>query len=297
MRVLVIGIGAMGCLFAGRLSPCAEVTMLGRWPEQVRALRENGLTLIDPAGETSTIPVQVATETAGLPPVDLVLVLVKSYQTERAAQQAAAVLGEEGVVLTLQNGIGNREKLAAAVGPGRALAGTTSDGANVVRPGVVRHAGYGQTYLGGERLRPVVDLFRAAGFRTEVTDNVQGLLWGKLAVNAGINPLTALLRLPNGYLAENPTARALMIAAADETATVAQAKGIVLADADAGQRALEVAQATAENFSSMLQDVQNGRETEIEAITGAVVRAGREAGVPVPVNTLLYHMCRANFPT
>ena len=163
MNVIVIGIGALGCLFAGRLVPHADVTMLGHWPEQVQALRASGLTMIDPAGETSTIPVRVASEPAGLPAADLVLVLVKSYQTARAAAEVAAVLGEEGVVLTLQNGIGNRETLAAAVGTGRAFAGTTSEGANIVRPGVVRHAGYGQTYLGGAAMRPVAALFQTAG--------------------------------------------------------------------------------------------------------------------------------------
>jgi 2-dehydropantoate 2-reductase len=296
MNVIVIGIGALGCLFAGRLSPHAAVTMLGHWPEQVQALRAKGLTMIDPAGETSMIPVRVVTKPAGLPPADLALVLVKSYQTARAAAQAATVLGEKGVALTLQNGIGNQETLAAAVGAGRAFVGTTSEGANIVRPGVVRHAGYGETYLGGAAMQRVAGLFQAAGFRTELVDNVDGLLWGKLAVNAGINPLTALLRVPNGYLAENPAAQALMVAAAQETAAVAQAQGISLPYADAGQQALNVAQATAANQSSMLQDVQNGRQTEIEAITGAVVHAGRAAGVPTPVNSLLLQMAKANFP-
>ncbi len=296
MNITIVGIGALGCLFAGRLANLANVWMLGHWPEQVHALQQDGLTLLEPAGGESHFAVQVTDDPTVPPPADLLLVLVKSYQTAQAIAQAKALLAPEGLVLTLQNGLGNLEQIAAVVGAERAALGTTSEGAAVVRPGVVRHAGRGLTHLAGEQLRPVASLFQAAGFNTHLVDqaDVDSLLWGKLAVNAGINPLTALLRRPNGYLLENEAARQLMETAANETATVAAAQGIPLPYASAAERAAEVAQATAANLSSMLQDVLNGRPTEIDAICGAIVRLGHEHGVPVPTNELLLRLIEAN---
>ena len=136
-------------------------------------------------------------------------------------------------------------------------------------------------------------LLRQAGFTTHLVEHVDSLVWGKLAVNAGINPLTALLNVPNGYLAQDPRARRIMMAAAAETAAVAAAQGIPLPYASAPQRALAVAQATAANHSSMLQDVRQGRPTEIEAICGAIARVGQQWSVPTPVNTALWRLVKA----
>jgi 2-dehydropantoate 2-reductase len=138
----------------------------------------------------------------------------------------------------------------------------------------------------------VANLFNQAGLTTHLVDNVDGLVWGKLAVSCGINPLTALLGVPNGFLAENESAKQVMMAAARETAVVAQTLDITLPFPDAGQRALEVAQATAANHSSMLQDISRGAPTEIEAICGAVIKYGRNAHIPTPINEKLLQLVR-----
>jgi 2-dehydropantoate 2-reductase len=292
MFITIIGIGAMGCLFGAYLSQVAEVTLLGHWPEQVAALRRSGLRLIGPEGQENNYRLNVVTAPEQSPPADLVLVLIKSYQTDRAAQSAKQLLAAEGIVLTLQNGLGNIEKLTAVLNPERVTLGITAQGATLLQPGVVRHAGHGPTYLAQTEktavtLQELAQLLQAAGLETHmVTDGVE-LAWGKLAVNAAINPLSALLNVPNGFLAENPTARKFMFAAAREAAAVAQAQGFNLPYADAAQRALDVAQATATNYSSMCQDVQHGRPTEIEAICGPIVRQGRRLGIPTPVNERL----------
>ncbi len=163
----------------------------------------------------------------------------------------------------------------------------------MVKPGVVRHAGDGPIYLASpatahELFLPFVDLLRQAGFTAEVAENVDSLVWGKLAINTGINPLTAVLNVPNGYLAEQEEVRAVMIAAAQETAAVAAAQAIQLPYADAGERVLAVAQATAHNRSSMLQDLDRGSRTEIDAICGAVVKIGEMVGVETAVNQQLF---------
>jgi 2-dehydropantoate 2-reductase len=293
VKVTIVGIGALGCLFGARLSNVADVTLVGRWPEQLAALQNHGLQLIEPDGRSRHYRL-CATDnirSAGL--AGLVLILVKSPQTERAARQAAELLAPDGIALTLQNGLGNLETLAGIVGAQRAAAGVTTQGATVVEPGVVRHAGNGPTQLGRlpglvTPITAIADLFHEAGLEAVLVDQVDSLIWGKLAVSAAINPLTALLGVANGYLAEEAAARTVMLAAAREVAAVAEAEGISLPYLDAGERALAVATATATNRSSMLQDVQRGAETEIDAINGAVVRLGQKHRVATPMNERLW---------
>lgn len=291
MRIVIIGIGAMGCLFGAKLSQVAKVTLVGHWPTQLAALREHGLRLIAPDGRSQTIDLAATNDPQTAAPADLALILVKSYQTPQAAELARQILAPNGVALTLQNGLGNLEQLTAVLGPNRANLGITSEGAALLAPGVVRHAGAGHTTIADAKdtavpPQTIVALFQAAGLQTSLAANAEGLAWGKLAVNAGINPLTAVLQVPNGFLAENAAARQLMMQAAREVAQVATAQNIQL-PFEAAAQALAVAQATAANHSSMRQDVANGRPTEIGAICGAVVAAGRRLGVPTPVNLVL----------
>ena len=296
MQVAVIGIGGMGCLFGAKLSQVAEVTLLGNWPAQLTALRENSLQLIQPNGRSQTIPLTVSNHPQTVAPADLALILVKSSQTQQAAEAAQQLLKPSGVALTLQNGLGNLEQLTAVLGSNHTHFGITSEGAAIVEPGVVHHAGEGHTYIadsassvGETAVSPqeIVTLFQAAGFQTSLAKDAAGLVWGKLAINAGINPLTAILQQPNGFLVENGAARRLMQQAAAEAAQVAAAQGIDIPFADAAEETLTVAQATAANHSSMWQDVANGRPTEIEAINGAIVEYGRQFGIPTPVNDVL----------
>jgi 2-dehydropantoate 2-reductase len=301
INITIIGVGAMGCLFGARLHPFANVTLLGRWQAQLQAIQADGLWVEDENGRFHH-PLAITDDPNAIPPADLALILVKSHQTDRAARQAKAVLKAGGMALTLQNGVGNLGKLTAVLGPHRATIGVTSAGAMVTSAGNIRVAGLGHTYLASTELvevatepvevastgsATIAPLFVQAGLPTTVTDDVDGLIWGKLAINAGINPVTAVLQVPNGYLAENADARAMMLAAARETQAVAEAMGITLPYPDAGLRALEVARQTAVNRSSMLQDVQRGAPTEIEAICGAVVKNGRLFHVPTPMNDYL----------
>ncbi len=297
MNVVIIGVGAMGCLFGAFLSPLTPVTLLGRWPEQLAALAQDGLTVVEVDGRSSRHQLWATNNPPAIPPADLALILVKSGQTAQAAQTIQPILKPDGLALTLQNGLGNLEKLTAVLGANRAVLGITAQGATMLEPGKIRHAGHGPTHLAytpetERRVTAVANLFNQAGLQTELADNVDSLVWAKLAVNCGINPLTALLGVPNGFLTENESAKQIMMAAARETAIVAQSLGITLPYPDAGKRALQVAQATAANHSSMLQDIQRGAPTEIEAICGAVVSNGRKTGIPTPINAELYRMIK-----
>jgi 2-dehydropantoate 2-reductase len=297
-EIAIVGIGAMGSLLAARLAPLTNVTLLGHWQPQLAALARDGLTLIEQDGREQHTMVRVTNDPRAVPRSEVALIVVKSYQTARAAPEAAVTMRNQGIAITLQNGLGNLEILRASVGVERAALGTTTEGATLVRPGIVRHAGKGQTYLAHDPRLPagalsqVAVLFEEAGLTTRLVDDVDSVVWGKLAVNAAINPITALLDVRNGVLAESEPARAVMMLAASEVATVAAAMGIPLPFPDAAARALQVAEATRENISSMLQDIRNGRPTEIEAITGAVVRAAEKVNVPVPVNTALLQLMR-----
>lgn len=292
LNIVVFGVGAMGTLFGSRLASQANITLFGHWPEQVAALQQRGLTLMRADGSQSNYKLQITNDLNRLPPADIALILVKSYQTERAAKEAAQVLRRGGLAITLQNGLGNLEKLAEAVGPDRAVQGVTAQGATVLEPGKLRHAGEGLTYLAQspgqeQRVAQIAQLFNQAGLTTEVIDNADSIIWGKLAINAGINPLTALLDVPNGTLAEDEKLQRLMSAAASEVAQVAQAQGIQLPFTDVSSKTTEVSRATARNRSSMLQDVSRSAPTEIEAISGAVVRFGQRLGIPTPINHFL----------
>jgi len=201
------------------------------------------------------------------------------------------------MVVTLQNGLGNRELLAAALGDAQVGQGVTAQGATLLGLGQVRHAGQGDTVFGAAPKRAgmelLVDLFNTCGLPAKLSDDLDALVWGKLVVNAGINALTALLRVPNGALEASAEARALMAALIDEAAAVARARGTALPYPDPLAHTLAVARATGANHSSMLQDVLRRSPTEVDAINGAIAREGLRLGVPTPVNSLLAELVRA----
>jgi len=293
--VLIVGTGAMACLFAARLADAGmAVKLLGTWPEGLEALRTRGVRLLGADGLERAYPVEAMADPADCGQTHFALVLVKSWQTERAAQQLAQCLSPEGLALTLQNGLGNRETLVQHLGEQRVALGVTTSGATLVGPGRVLPGGEGVISLGAHaRLASLANLLQQAGFSVELVAEADSLLWSKLVINAAINPLTALLRVPNGELLGRPEARTLMAAAAREAAAVAGAQDLRLTYPDPVAAAESVARRTASNTSSMLQDVLRGAPTEIDAICGAIVSAGAERGISVPVNRTLWLLIRA----
>lgn len=301
MRITIMGIGALGCLFGAKLSAVADVSLIGHWPDQILTIQGHGLWLEHPGGERSNHQLDISSEPDAIGKSDAILVAVKSGQTEKIAQVLKSRIAGHSLVVTLQNGLNNYACLTKHIGLKQVTLGVTSEGATVLAPGYVRHAGRGKTYLGRRQtlghnqlkhLETMASHFNSAGFDTTIVDNTEGLLWGKLAVNAAINPLTALLRMPNGYLLTDMRLVDLMSQAATEVASVAAAKGIELPFTNAVEQALSVARATAANQSSMLQDVLRGVPTEIDAICGAIVAAGRDTNVPTPLNAQLFALMK-----
>lgn len=292
---LIVGSGAMACLFAARL--CASgisVIMLGRWQEGVRVLQQRGVTLVESDGSEHNYTVSAITDPRECVGIPAALVLVKSWQTECSARQLTVCLSPQGIALTLQNGLGNREILAGHLGEDRVAIGSMTIGAHLLAPGIVKCAGEGIISLGEHpRLAPVVGLLEKAGFVIEKSPNMESLLWGKLVVNAAVNPLTALFEIPNGELIDNPYTHRIMKEIIAEVTAVALAQNICLPFLDANAAVEMVVRRTAENRSSMLQDIQRGAPTEIDAICGAIVKAGECVGVETPVNRLLWQLIKA----
>jgi len=296
MRIGVLGAGAMGSLFAARLAGTdAAVTLLAHESEHVAAIRRDALALERPDGSRERRPVPVVTSPADAPAFDAVLVLVKSTDTASAADEWYEALAD-AAVCTLQNGLGNAETLAARVPRERVLAGTTSHGAVVERPGLVRHAGVGETVVGryfapqDGTVRALAAALTDAGIETAVTDDPAGAVWRKALVNVGINAPTALARVENGALADTESGGRVLRRAVVEAARVARAEGVAVGDPVAVAR--RVAERTATNRSSMRQDVEARRETEVEALYGAVVARAHDHDLPVPVTATLADLVR-----
>jgi 2-dehydropantoate 2-reductase len=293
-EVLIVGTGAMACVFAARLSAAGvAVTMLGSWEDGLAALAQDGVCVVDEDGGAQSYPVSVTSQPEECPRTRLALVLVKSWQTAHAAQQLAQCLPHDGLALTLQNGLGNREQLAHVLGAKRVALGVTTLGATLLAPGKVRPAGEAVVTLSSHpNLTTLTNLLQGAGFVIENAADPLALIWGKLVINAAINPITALLGISNGQILARPTARALMQAVVREAAAVAVAQGIRLPYPDPVVAVETIARRTGGNLSSMLQDVQRGAPTEIDAISGGIVQAGEATGVPTPINSTLWRLVK-----
>jgi 2-dehydropantoate 2-reductase len=293
MRVAVLGAGAVGSFVGARLSRAADVVLIGRAPH-VRAIGRSGLR-VEGLGR-SPFHLEATTQVREARDADLVLLTTKSFDTRAAALQLRQA-GLEAPVLSLQNGLTNLPVLRAALKRNPLLGGSIVVGVTTIGPGRIRYAGGGKAVVGPSRAsvrlaRQVASLFSRAGIPTRVTATLDRVLWQKAIVNAAVNPVTAVLRCTNGEVLSRPEARLVARLATEEAAAVARAHGIPLT-ARPWPMVEGVLRTTAGNRSSMLQDLEAGRPTEIEAITGEVVRVARQHAVPVPVNRALLQLVRS----
>ncbi|WP_232701468.1 ketopantoate reductase family protein [Halobacterium wangiae] len=297
MRVVLLGAGSIGSLFGGLLATAgADVTLLGRDGDHLDRVAADGLRLSHPDGRTETVRVDTATDPAVASGADLLVVCVKSYDTDEAMRTVAAHL-DGADVLTLQNGLGNVETIAEYVPREHVVAGTTAQGATLEAPGKVRHAGGGETTVGryfapnDDHVDAIAALLTDAGVETTVAGDPERAVWSKVLVNAGINAATALARVPNGALVERASGERLLRRAVEEGVAVARAEGVDVPD-DAVETARQVARRTATNRSSMRQDVERGTQTEIESLNGELVRRADVHGLDAPVNETLADLVR-----
>lgn len=290
MRIAIIGAGAMGCLYGGYLSNSGlDVVLIDHRQETVEQINRQGVRIDEPDSTLIARPfAAMNNEYKGI--VDLLIILVKTTATTAILAETAALLAENTLVMTLQNGYGNAEQLAVIIPPERIIVGTTAHGSQLLEAGHIRHTGIGLTAIGAfggladRQVQAVAQLLTAAGFETKVESDVMRLVWQKLFVNVGINALTALLGLPNGAIIEQPESLKQMKNLVFEAVAVAASQGYIFDSEEIYQQCLNVAARTAVNSSSMLQDVRRGRKTEIRQMNGIIADLGERAGIPVRCN-------------
>jgi 2-dehydropantoate 2-reductase len=311
VKICFIGAGALGSTIGGTLAKGgAQVWLIDPFQAHVDAINAQGLRMLE-AGIEATVAVTACTHAGQVGAVaDLVIVLVKSYHTREAVRAAAAIIGPETVVMSLQNGLGHEDILAEEVGRDRVMAGKTYVGGVFLSPGHVRSGVVGKETIIGEldgtispRAQSVADYFNAAGLLTHLSDNIMGTMWDKLFINVAGGGLTAITGLTYGGLYASPILEETALAAIGEGITVAQAAGVAISITDP-RIAWTMASAglPAEFKTSMLQSLQSGNATEVDYIHGSVVRWGAKLGVPTPVNATIVacvkgiEFARTNYP-
>jgi 2-dehydropantoate 2-reductase len=301
MRIAILGGGgAMGGLVGGYLAKAGnDVSLIDVSEAAIDAINKDGLSIEEKDGSTEIIKVPATNDPAKVGPVDVVVNFVKCYHTEAAVRSAAPMIGSDTVVLSLQNGWGNAARISSIVGEERVLVGLTYHGGMLLAPGKVRHPGTGMTYVGEltgrktDRLERIVDTLRGAGMETTLSERILDEVWKKLALNACTLPTSSLLRFLSHELVAYEPARTLMAEILKEVVAVAKAQGIAL-DYDERWAAITgLLEKAIGGKSSMYQDMEASRRTEIEVINGAIVDAGKKVGVPTPVNRSMLMMVQA----
>lgn len=297
MKICMLGTGSLGSTIGGTLAQGgSEVYFVDQWKEHIDKINENGLKMTDEK-EDWYVKVDARTSAEGMGPVDLVIVLVKSFATKEAVSQLKEtnVIGENTLVMSLQNGLGNEETIAEVVGEANMISGKTYVGGRLLSPGYVSAGVKGKyTYIGeltGEitdRIQAVCDEFNKAGLLCEVSDNIKGLIWDKLLINVAAGALCGITRLPYGPLYEEEYIKETAVAAIQEGIDVAKAAGVKLKSEDPEYPWYAASEGLPETFkTSILQSLELKRPTEIDFINGSVVEWGKKFGIPTPVNRTL----------
>jgi 2-dehydropantoate 2-reductase len=296
-RVVIIGPGAIGCCLAVRLALARggpQVTLVDHRADRAARLGGRPIRLHAPEGDIETkVTVRLAPATAP----DLVILATKAYAARAAAESAAGWIGAAPVV-SIQNGLGVAAEVARALGRKAVITAVSYQAANLAAEGEVNHVANLVTYLGYEgrgpdaAVRAAAGLLAAAGLPAEVAEDMTTLVWGKLVVNAAINPVAALAGETNGAVAARPTLRALAESIAEEGQAAARSAGVRLPYAVAAEAAIETARKTGGNRCSMLQDLEAGRPTEIDYLNGAIVRAAESHGLAAPANRAIAALVR-----
>ncbi|TXK77134.1 ketopantoate reductase family protein [Paenibacillus sp. N3.4] len=314
MRIMIVGAGSLGLLFAAMLSSrCEQMTVVTRTDKQAVALCEEGIGITGNEQRyfhTNNGRIEYdyyieGTDSAERLPMsnpDYIFLMVKQTAiTPKLIAFLNANMSPQTLVVCFQNGIGHEEKLAKQLGWARLLFAVTTEGARKEGLTTVSHTGNGVTYIGtaaqGQEIVEAQHFLLAkqleeAGFRTKVSKNMETRIWNKLIINAVINPLSAILRVPNGKLLQSSWSRTLMHALYCEAAQVAKAKCVPIED-DLWDTIIKVCEATSQNHSSMLQDILKSRYTEIDYMNGSLLEIARELGIELSTHATVYQLVKA----
>ena len=301
MKIAIIGAGAMGSVVGGALAKAGNgVSFIEVAQPVIDAINSRGLIIEDKAGARETIPVHATSDPSTIGPVDLVIVFVKCYHTDNAVRNAVSLIGRDTVVLSLQNGWGNGPRIGSIVGEDKLMLGVSYHSATVSEPGHVLHVGKGMTFIGElngevtERLERIAAAFSKAGIDVTTSNHVLKEIWSKLALNACTLPTSALLRFYAPQLVQHDSMLLLMRELLEEVVAVARAQEIPLEFDERWEAITGLLKRCAPTAkSSMLQDVEQSRATEIDVINGAIVEAGRRFNIATPYNNAMLWMVKA----
>jgi 2-dehydropantoate 2-reductase len=301
MKTVILGAGAMGSVIGGALAQAGnDVILVDVAKEIVEAIEQRGLVIEDKAGQKATVRLKATNDPTQVGLADLIIVFVKCYHTETAVRQAAPMLGPNTIVLSLQNGWGNATLISKLTDPKRLLVGVSYHSAVLLAPGHVRHAGQGPTYLGeldgavSARVSAMTELFGSAGIEITPSANVLGEIWSKLALNVVTLPTSAAVRITADKLLRTSAMERLMRELLSEVVAVANAQKISL-NFDERWNAIRnlLNNLAPKTKGSMLQDVEQRRQTEIDVINGAIVDAGARLGIATPYNQSMICLIKA----
>jgi 2-dehydropantoate 2-reductase len=291
MNIVIVGAGAIGSLHGGLLAKKSKVVLVGRAPH-ITAIQKKGLTVKGKTRLSIKIPSVESTKDISIIP-DLILLTVKTYDTETASKQILPIIHNQTMVLFLQNGLDNLEKIEQIIEKKHIIAGISTQGAIISKPGEIIHTGKGKTILGeldghrSKRLKTLVCTFTEAGIETQISDDIVKEIWIKAIINSSINPLTAFFGCKNGYLLENLLLEKIVELVCTESTLIASSERIPVSSLKTIKKTKEVIRDTAQNYSSMLQSIQQGKKTEIDSINGKLIRIGTNHKIDTSLNRIL----------
>ena len=297
MRIAVIGAGAMGALYGGDLSRENDVLLVDTNPAQVEAINR-GLLIHEPDGTKHTVYPKAVCSAQGEAPVDLIVLFVKAMFSRSALESNRSLIGPDTCLMTLQNGSGHEDVLMEFVGRDRVIIGTTQHNSAVLGFGEIRHGGSGKTCIGtldGDmaRVEPVAKAFNESGLETYCDAQVQRLVWEKMFTNVSASVLTGVLQKPLGFIAQNAYAWSLCERLIDEAVAVAAGEGLVFDAQEKKEQVRAVCERSPQGLTSIYADLRDGRKTEVDTISGSVVRASRRNGVPAPTHEAMVTLVHA----
>ena len=292
MKIAVLGAGAMGGLYSAYLSRHNEVTVIDVNAQVVEKINADGLEVQEPDGTSQVYHPHAVLSTEGMAPVDLIVVFVKAMFSESALNNNRSIIGPETYLMTLQNGSGHEDMLGKFVPEEHIIIGTTQHNASVAGFGVTKHGGSGMTHMGCvtgdvKRLQKFADAFTACGLDADVSDGVQKMIWNKMFTNVSASALTGALQVPLGFISADEHAWKLCCQLIREAVDVAAALGM---DFDYDEKVAEVkavCDKSPNGLTSIYADLRDGRRSEVDTISGSIVRAGVKAGVPTPSHRFL----------
>ena len=298
MKIAIIGAGAMGMLFGGRLSAHNDVTLVDTDENRIRAIQQNGVCIAEPDESEHTYTPNAAPAGTVNEPMELVMLFVKANYSAAALEGSRALIGPNTLLLSLQNGAGHEQTLRRFAPENRVAIGVTQHNASLCGPNRIHHGGGGQTYIGSPfegcpGLDAVAQTFTACGFETHPQENIKAAVWEKLMMNASSSALTGVLQARQGLCVDSPAAKALLEKLIREAVAVANAEGVAM---DADKVLADIVgrlEGARQGLPSICADIRDGRKTEANTITGAVVEAARRNHVPAPTHEAVLLMLHA----